>query len=116
MLEDALEVAPVGIGPGVEAHRRLVQEPAAQGRALLDERQVVGREDGDADHAEQVAGAAQALLVDEDPIPPARRQLALDGHDPAVGLHHLGADDACEQPSRTRAAPGTPRKLSSVAR
>ena len=63
--EDALEVGAQRVVLRAAAPRARRRGTAGARRAALDEREVVGREHRDPEHAEQVAGPRQALAVDQ---------------------------------------------------
>ena len=71
---------------GVQAHQRVVEEAPALRRPVLHDGQVVGREHRDPQRAEQVAGPAQRLAVDEHPVAPVRLDLRLDQQLAALAL------------------------------
>ena len=84
LAHDAVELEPQRVVLHGQRDQRVVEEPPPIRRAALDQRQVVGREHRHPDHAEQVAGPAQALAVDLHPVAAGRHELGLDQRRPPV--------------------------------
>ena len=60
LAQDALEVAAQGVVAGMKGDEQVVEVLPAALRTALDQRQVVGREHGDLERTEQVAGCGAA--------------------------------------------------------
>ena len=114
LLEDLVDLAAQRVVARVRRHQCVIEELPALGRAALHQLEVVGREHGDAQHAEQVAGPLERLPVDEDPVAARRHQLRLDEDRSTLALP-LRPDTARSAPWRISASVGAPRNDASVA-
>ena len=75
---DAVELEAQRVVLDCKCNECVVEESSPLGRCALHDHEVVGREDADADGAEQIAGPGEVLPVDLHPIAPVGIDLGLD--------------------------------------
>ena len=114
LAQDPVEVGAQRVDAGVEGDQQVVEVAAPLPRAALHQLEVVGREHHRPQGAEQVAGPAQRLPVDQRPAPATGRDLALDQQRPLAPRAPRPARRPGRRPTRTRASVGAPRNERSV--
>ena len=104
LLEHPLVVGPHPGHPRDCADDQVVEEAAPLARVAAHDRQVLGREQHRAQHAEHIAGPRRRRAVEPRPVGPARRDLELDPQLAAPLRHHGRPDDGALGAGRTSGA------------
>jgi len=83
LAQDAVQFDPQRVVLGRQRHQRVVEEAPSAARAVLDDAQIVRREHGHSDRAEQITDPGQPLSIDQDAAASDRGDLRLDERLPA---------------------------------